>query len=68
MDNISKQWYGRDNKNEESTSSSFSVIDMTKAQFIWSAKVSNAYFSVAILTYAPLISALHMLTLVLMLK
>ena len=31
-------------------------------RFIWSAKVSNAYFSVAILTYATLTLVLHMLT------
>jgi len=34
------------------------------AWFIWSAKVSNTTFSVAILTYATLTLVLHMLTLV----
>ena len=36
-----------------------------KRQFIWSAKISNAYFIVAIRPYATVTLALHMLTLAL---
>ena len=35
-----------------------------KLGFIWSAKVSNANFNVAILTYAKLTLGLHVLTIV----
>ena len=39
---------------------------MIYGRFVWSAKISNAYFSVAIIRYlkATLTLALHMLTLV----
>ena len=37
---------------------------LSRRRFIWSAKVSNAYFSVEILTLTTLTLVLHMLTLV----
>ena len=42
----------------------FSIFLLSLGWLIWSAKVSNAYFSVAILNNATLTLVLHMLTLV----
>ena len=57
-------WYARKSLNPFGIWINRHDILDTIAQFIRSAKVSNAYFSVAILTYAMLTLALHMLTLV----